>query len=504
MKKTRRKKAKSSATVLDHSDPHKMFRKRRKSTDGQKSEPLSQEDLSNEEKQSMRAWVERWMKPPGKGKLVQDFSVDGSSSGSIHNLRVCVGPSCNGDTHAATLDNGTSDLCPSTKSFEGGHESLGIGEKRSSSGQNRLAYHHTQSCSEKSFNVQSSCKVPTHAVAENSEEMHLFECVNSCYQEREQLSSVAHTDEVSAACHTSTTHACHGSLHDASGHGKSECRCLAIANISSQGDLSGEHARSGKDYSSCQALSVEISHSNDLLKANDGGSSSNFAIPLIHKRKREDDKVLQYVLKRKIVIHPSLSKPLLKRSRTAKSVVDAWGRSIPVTLTSEAHTVDEWVSAQNGNLFGLDVEWRPNRARGENNKVALLQLCNDSECLIIQMLFLNQKPEALHKLLSDPSKNLAGVGVLGDGKRLLHDYGLECQGSIELTTLAVERLKRGELKNVGLKVLTHEVLGLIMHKPKKVTLSNWAKVDLDPAQIRYACMDAWASFAVSQKLLAEV
>lgn len=227
------------------------------------------------------------------------------------------------------------------------------------------------------------------------------------------------------------------------------------------------------------------------------------ASPHNNKRKREDDKVLQYVLKRSIVLHPSPSERSSNKSSTMKTVVIAWGRNIPVTLTSEACTVQEWISSQSGNLFGLDVEWRPNRAKGEKNKVALLQLCSESECLIIQMLFLDKKPQALRKLLSDPSKGLAGVGVLADGKRLLHDYGLECQGGIELTTLAVERLKRDELRNVGLKVLVQEVLGLNMDKPKKVTLSNWAKMKLDPAQINYACMDAWASFALSRKLLVD-
>ncbi|KAH7429018.1 hypothetical protein KP509_09G027400 [Ceratopteris richardii] len=139
--------------------------------------------------------------------------------------------------------------------------------------------------------------------------------------------------------------------------------------------------------------------------------------------------------------------------------------------------------------------------KGRTNKVALLQLSNENECLIVQMLFLDRQPQALQELLSDPSKGLAGVGVHADGQKLLQDYGLECQGTIELTSLAVERLKRDELRNVGLKVLVKEVLGLALEKSKQITLSNWARPKLDRAQIIYACMDAWASFALSKRLL---
>lgn len=273
-----------------------------------------------------------------------------------------------------------------------------------------------------------------------------------------------------------------------------------------------DHEESLSDVQAARVDKAQTFHNGHAFKIDNGGSLQNegdsLAVanstnPQNKKRKREDDKVLQYIIKRCVVKPSSLFKFSSCKARTARTVVIAWGKNIPVTVTSEASTVQEWISAQNGDLFGLDVEWRPNRYRGEQNKVALLQLCGENECLIIQMLFLDRKPPALSELLMDPLKGLAGVGVLADGKRLLHDHGLECQGGIELTKLAVERLQRDELRHVGLKVLVQEVLGLKMDKPKKVTLSNWAKLKLDPAQVEYACMDAWASFALSQKLLGE-
>ncbi|MCO5605050.1 hypothetical protein L7F22_059227 [Adiantum nelumboides] len=291
------------------------------------------------------------------------------------------------------------------------------------------------------------------------------------------------------------------------------CISAAIAHNFSNGTKTC--SSNGRSSYSCDSLkeSSEVSElhwQSHILKGSDNNNMSKAgscqsglrSLPYKNKRKREVDKVLDYVVKRCVVVK-TLSGDVRGKPRTTITAVTAWERSIPVTLTSEASVVEEWISSHNGDLFGLDVEWRPNRLKGQRNKVALLQLSNGEECLIVQMLFLDRQPQALRKLLSDPSKGLAGVGVLADGKRLLQDYGLDFQGGIELTTLAVERLKREELKNVGLKVLVQEVLGLALEKPKRVTLSNWAKEKLDQVQINYACMDAWASFALSKRLLVQ-
>ncbi|GJN32077.1 hypothetical protein PR202_gb20551 [Eleusine coracana subsp. coracana] len=46
-----------------------------------------------------------------------------------------------------------------------------------------------------------------------------------------------------------------------------------------------------------------------------------------------------------------------------------------------------------------------------------------------------------------------------------------------------------------------EVLGLTMEKPYNVTMSNWEKHDLDVAQIQYACIDAYVSYKLGEKVL---
>eukprot|EP00249_Psilotum_nudum_P012393 c23755_g1_i1 orf=208-1455(-) len=212
----------------------------------------------------------------------------------------------------------------------------------------------------------------------------------------------------------------------------------------------------------------------------------------------KEDRVLQYVFKRSVVTKLAPSTTMEKTTRTE---VFAWGRKISVTVTKEASVTQKWIEKQRGDLFGLDVEWRPCRKKDSYSKAALLQLCGKNDCLIIQLLYLDKMPKALDNFLLDGRKRFAGVGIRSDTNKLQRDYGLVCLGELELTTLAAERMNREDLKHVGLKVLLQQVLGFEMWKPKRVTMSNWARKTLDRCQVEYACMDAWASFAISYKLL---
>lgn len=133
----------------------------------------------------------------------------------------------------------------------------------------------------------------------------------------------------------------------------------------------------------------------------------------------------------------------------------------------------------------------------------LVQICGESECLIIQMLFLDVIPWALVDFLKDPNIVLPGVGVKGDAKKLQKDWGLECNGALDLTSLAVKALRQPELKHVGLKALAKIVIGYEMAKSKRVTMSNWAKPVLDNLQVEYATLDAWVSYAIHQRLVGD-
>lgn len=88
-----------------------------------------------------------------------------------------------------------------------------------------------------------------------------------------------------------------------------------------------------------------------------------------------------------------------------------------------------------------------------------------------------------------------------DTNKLKNDYGLICAGQVELTTLAVSKLKNSSLKKSGIATLTEKILGVPYKKNKRATMSNWEIRDLTHAQIQYAAADAWLSFSILMALL---
>ncbi|KAK3160677.1 hypothetical protein QOZ80_1BG0062860 [Eleusine coracana subsp. coracana] len=153
-------------------------------------------------------------------------------------------------------------------------------------------------------------------------------------------------------------------------------------------------------------------------------------------------------------------------------------------------------------IVGLDCEWKPNRSRWTTSKVAILQLCTGTRCLVFQLFYATTIPASLRSFLADPDVRFVGVSVGEDVAKLDNDYGLHCAAPVDLEGLCNEYLGRGMGgRRLGLKGFAREVLGLTMEKPYNVTMSNWEKHDLDVAQIQYACIDAYVSYKLGEKVL---
>ena len=59
---------------------------------------------------------------------------------------------------------------------------------------------------------------------------------------------------------------------------------------------------------------------------------------------------------------------------------------------------DENLTAR-GLIVGLDCEWKPNYQSWTTSKVAILQLCVGTSCLVLQMFYANRVPAAIRSLL---------------------------------------------------------------------------------------------------------
>ncbi|MCL7034101.1 hypothetical protein MKW94_010443 [Papaver nudicaule] len=183
---------------------------------------------------------------------------------------------------------------------------------------------------------------------------------------------------------------------------------------------------------------------------------------------------------------------------------------INTVLTHTASIVEDWISkiyqdfgAVLSNLIvGLDVEWRPNFHKNQENKVSVLQLCVGSRCVIIQLMYIDKIPQALIDFLGNPSFTFVGVGISEDVEKLLYDYELGIGSTIDLRVLAAQKMNKSELKKMGLRDLTEAVLGLNLVKPKKVTMSRWDAEYLTYDQVLYACLDVVVAFKMARHLMA--
>ncbi|XXG53928.1 hypothetical protein AAC387_Pa03g1939 [Persea americana] len=114
------------------------------------------------------------------------------------------------------------------------------------------------------------------------------------------------------------------------------------------------------------------------------------------------------------------------------------GVSITTTVISnpsmaESHLIREQSSIIYSNhrpIVGLDIEWKPNRIPGCNNKVAILQLCVGTRCLILQLLHFNYIPQSPKNFPGDANKIFVGVGIEEDSRKLYRDYGIDVQSLV--------------------------------------------------------------------------
>ncbi|KAI3838303.1 hypothetical protein MKX03_015938 [Papaver bracteatum] len=205
-----------------------------------------------------------------------------------------------------------------------------------------------------------------------------------------------------------------------------------------------------------------------------------------------------------------------KKTESHHTYVVTFNRDkIRTIVTETSSIVDEWIhgvyksfsdklKAGNKNLIvGLDIEWVRILEDNQNqrNKIAVLQLCLENQCLIFQFFGCDKIPESLASFLNDKRIIFVGSGIDQDARKLWVDYGLSVARSEELGGLADYTLGRSDCYRSGLKTLMYKVFREDLHKPRGITLSRWDYEFLKDDQVLYACTDAYASYLLGMKLM---
>ncbi|CAO2180161.1 unnamed protein product [Urochloa humidicola] len=193
---------------------------------------------------------------------------------------------------------------------------------------------------------------------------------------------------------------------------------------------------------------------------------------------------------------------------------------IAATVTRDATVADARVRSLRAShprgaplVVGLDCKWNKHPAGGgaeagwavAPSRAAVLQLYAGgavASCLVLQLLYLSRFPEALNAFLRDPRVRLVGVGIASAVERLAADHGFVCAAPVELGGPCDEYLGLvGVGEKLGLKEYAKEVLDLNMERPDSVAMSDWEKRDLELPQIGYACVDAYVSYRLGERVL---
>lgn len=145
-------------------------------------------------------------------------------------------------------------------------------------------------------------------------------------------------------------------------------------------------------------------------------------------------------------------------------------------------------------VIAIDLEWRPETAKGQFNKVALVQISSATVCVLIRTASMGfQLPDAVRSLLADPTTVVVGFAwEAADEQKLTRSFGFGKANFGRFFDLADVCRDMG-YPHMSLLRFTNRILGVTMTKSKAISRSRWDARELSPNQIKYAALDVFAT-----------
>ncbi|KAK9280849.1 hypothetical protein L1049_003739 [Liquidambar formosana] len=194
------------------------------------------------------------------------------------------------------------------------------------------------------------------------------------------------------------------------------------------------------------------------------------------------------------------------------SSVSVGGVYITATVTKRDSDVDsdpkDFLSnvENKKKVIGLDTEWAlmEDSSGVVKSKIAILQLCDGDQCLIIQLLHLNSIPRSLLNFLRHSDFTFVGIGIKENLAKLEKDYGLGCKNAVELGPWAAKVMQKPHLSGWGVDELADGVASLYLQaKPTSVIFNDWSANYLNKKQVKFATVNVYAYFKIGNKLLGD-
>jgi len=168
------------------------------------------------------------------------------------------------------------------------------------------------------------------------------------------------------------------------------------------------------------------------------------------------------------------------------------GRVVVVLNESEASRAVDFLLAQP--VLGVDTETKPSFRKGQQNKVALLQVATREVCFLFRLNLLGTSP-AVKRLLEDTQVPKIGLSWRDD-LHMLHMLGDFSAGYfVDLQ----DHVREIGVEDMSLQKLYANFFGQKISKRQQ--LSNWEADVLNEKQKSYAATDAWACIMLYEELL---
>ena len=143
--------------------------------------------------------------------------------------------------------------------------------------------------------------------------------------------------------------------------------------------------------------------------------------------------------------------------------------------------------------IGFDTETKPAFKKGQNHKVALMQLATDEVCYLFRLNRIGY-PHTLVQLMSNPDIKKIGLSLRDDFAAIRQRSIRKPENFIDLQ-LFVDKFG---IEDNSLQKIYALLFGRKISKNQR--LSNWEAPQLTPAQQAYAAIDAWACLRIYNHL----
>ena len=158
------------------------------------------------------------------------------------------------------------------------------------------------------------------------------------------------------------------------------------------------------------------------------------------------------------------------------------GRIVVVQSEQEAERAVQYLSRHAE--LGIDTETRPSFRKGQQHKVALLQVATADLCFLFRLNYMGL-PNALAHLLENPEIKKIGLSLKDDVQQLCKRRpSLKPQNFVDLQQMAAQM----GIRDMSLAKLFANFFHLRISK--NAQLSNWEADALDEKQRIYAATDA--------------